>query len=153
MGDCKSLTVVNTYGEKSSTRSAIVSQFGKYLSIAEVFTNFDVDPRKFLDTTLLSFIVLQAWWKMWMGWVSILTRLFIVTLFKHILYELRIPHNDLLLIFMILSLIFLIHVVSLPPTQPLSQDHLPLLLSFPLFIIHPSIYFDTNFTISSSSPT
>ena len=60
MGDCKSLTVVNTYGEKSSTRSAIVSQFGKYLSIAEVFTNFDVDPRKFLDTTLLSFIVLQA---------------------------------------------------------------------------------------------
>ena len=68
-----------------------------------------------------------------------MTHFFIVTLFKHILCELRIPHNDLLLIVMILLLLVLIHVVLLPPTQSLSQNYPPLFLPFLLFINHQSI--------------
>ena len=46
---------------------------------------------------------------------------------------------------MILLILVLIHVVSFPPTQPLSQKHFPLFLPFPLFIIHPSNLFQHQF--------
>ena len=42
---------------RSSTGSVIILQFGKYLSIAEVFTNFDVGPRNSLDKILISSII------------------------------------------------------------------------------------------------
>ena len=51
---------------------------------------------------------------------------------------------------MIPLLLALIHVVSLPPTRPLSQHHLPLFLPFLLFIIFPIDFIST--PISQSVP-
>ena len=60
LGDDQSLVVVNTCGEINSTESVIVSQLRKYLSIAEVFTNFNVGIGNFLITIFLSLIVSPA---------------------------------------------------------------------------------------------
>ena len=51
------IAVVNTCRKRSFIGFAVVSQFRKYLSIAVVFTNFDVDPRNSLDTSLIYLIV------------------------------------------------------------------------------------------------
>ena len=45
---------------RSSTGSVIILQFRKYLSIAEVFTKFDVGPRNSLNKILISSIISQA---------------------------------------------------------------------------------------------